>query len=280
MMAYQTLVAHVSNEAVSESILDAACLLADRHAAHLVGLHITPPLDVYVSDVPFPVQLTDHYLEQQQKLEKRIYKLFDEKTTPQYFVSEWRQVDSSLVSVRNVLIEQGNTSDLLIIGRTEGDDTDSRFKDLPEHVLTACGRPVLVIPPEHPIESMGERVLVAWDGRRESTRAVFGALPMLRRAAQVRLQRINLPHQDRHHFMGATEELANTLARHGVAVEVFSSDAQSREIADELLGYSKDIDADLLVMGCYGHGPIREFLLGGTTRKILADTQIPGLMTN
>ena len=280
-MTYQTLVVHLSNEGVSEPVLEVASLLAERHAAHLIGLHITPPLEIYVPDLMFTAQqLTDHFLEQQRKLEKRIRGLFNSKVDSQNFVAEWRQVDSRFVSVKNVLVEQGNLSDLMIISRTEGEPVDSRFKELPEYVLTACGRPVLVVPPEHPVTSIGERVLVAWDGRRESTRAVFGALPLLRRASEVRLQRINLPHQDRHHYSGSTEEMANTLARHGVAVEVCNSDAHTREIADELLGFSKDIDADLLVMGCYGHSPIREFLLGGTTRQILAETRIPVLMSN
>jgi len=279
-MAYKTLLAHLSNEDVSSAVLQVASLLADRHSAHLVGLHIQPPLDLYVSELPTPVDLTREYLERQAQKEARLREAFETATQTQNYVSEWRSVDTMSHSILNSLVEQANTADLIVISQTEGDNSDSRFRHLPEHVLMACGRPLLVVPLGSDVESVAQRVLVAWDGRRESTRALFGALPLLRRASEVRLHRINQPHQDRHHLSGITEELANTLARHGVAPEIVHSDARGGEIADELTGFARDMDADLMVMGCYGHSPLREFVLGGTTRTMLARTSIPVLMSN
>jgi nucleotide-binding universal stress UspA family protein len=121
---------------------------------------------------------------------------------------------------------------------------------------------------------------VSWDGSRESTRAIFGALPLLRQASLIHLHRINQPYHDRHHIVGITTELANTLARHGVNVEIMHSDAYKNEIGDALLAFAKDMDADVLVMGCYGHSPLREFFLGGTTRHVLANATLPVLMSN
>lgn len=279
-MAYRTLLAHLSNEQFAAATLNVATLLAENHAAHLIGLHITPPLEIYAPDVLIPVDLTRQYTARQEAGAERIRAMFAKATDAQTHVAEWRAVDASFSSVSQVLIEQSNTSDLLVIGQSEGDLADPRFKNLPEDVLMSCGRPVLVVPNGDTVSSVGQRVLVAWDGRRESTRALFGALPLLRRAETVRLHRINAPHQDRHHHSGITEELANTVARHGVALEVCHSDARSSEIGDELIGYANDMDADLLVMGCYGHSPIREFLLGGTTRQILGNPNVPVLMSN
>lgn len=279
-MAYKTLLAHLSNEDVSPAVLQVASLLADRHSAHLVGLHIRPPLDLYVSELPTPIDLTREYLERQTQKEALLREAFEAATQDQTYVSEWRTVDAMTDSVLNALVEQSNTADLTIISQTEGDNSDTRFRHLPEHVLMACGRPLLVVPVGSEVESVAQRVLVAWDGRRESTRALFGALPLLRRASEVRLHRINQPHQDRHHMSGIAEELANTLARHGVALELVHSDARSGEIAEELMGFAQDMDADLMVMGCYGHSPLREFILGGTTRTVLARTPIPVLMSN
>lgn len=281
-MSYKTLLAHLSNKAVTPAVLKAATLLADRHSAHLVGVHIQPPIQMYVSEMPMPipVEMTQHYSNQLREQEDAIHATFIAATDGQTFVSEWRTVDAFSDTVANSLVEHANISDLLIISQSEGDASDPRFEKLPEHVLMASGRPVLVIPVGEVVESIGNRIMVAWDGRRESTRAVFGALPLLRNASVVRLHRINQPHQDRHRFSGVTEELANTLARHGVALELVHSDAKSGEIAEELMGFAKDMDADLMVSGCYGHSPLREFLLGGTTRTILAKTTIPVLMSN
>lgn len=279
-MAYKTLLAHLSNEDVSPAVLRVASLLAGRHSAHLVGLHIQPPLDIYISELPTPIDLTREYLERQRRKQDRLKAAFEKSTRAQTYVSEWRSVEVMADTVLNTLVEQGNTADLIVISQTEGDNSDSRFRHLPEHVLMACGRPLLVVPVGSHVESVAERILVAWDGRRESTRALFGALPLLRRAFEVRLHRINRPHKDRHHVVGVTEELANTLARHGVVLEIVHSDARGSEIADELLGFGRDMDADLMVMGCYGHSPLREFVLGGTTRTVLAETTIPVLMSN
>lgn len=280
-MAYQTLLAHLSNEAVSPTVLAAATILAERHGAHLIGVHIQPPMDLFVSaEVPIPVDVTRRLAEQQRQHESTIKNLFDQKTRSQLYPSEWRSVDAGLSSVVDTLVEQVNTSDLLVISNSEGDVSNSYFRSLPEHVLMACGRPVLVVPKGDPVQRTGERIFVAWDGRRESTRALFGALPVLRRASMARLHRINQPHQDRHHVVGTTEELANTLARHGVNIEVCHSDAHKSEIGDELLAYANDMDADMMVMGCYGHSPLREFILGGTTRHVLANTKLPVLMSN
>lgn len=279
-MAYKTLLAHLSNEDVSPAVLQVASLLADRHSAHLVGLHIQPPLDLYVSELPTPIDLTREYLDRQQQKAARLQAAFELATKSQTYLAEWRSADTMTDSILNALVEQGNTADLIVMSQTEGDNSDSRFRHLPEHVLMACGRPLLVVPVGSEVDTVAERVLVAWDGRRESTRALFGALPLLRRAAEVRLHRINQPHQDRHHLSGITEELANTLARHGVSLEIVHSDARSGEIADELMGFAQDMDADLMVMGCYGHSPLREFVLGGTTRRVLSQTPIPVLMSN
>ena len=279
-MAYKTLLAHQSNEDVSPAVLQVASLLAGRHSAHLVGLHVQPPLDLFIPEFPTPVDLTREFLERQNQKEARLKEAFEAATRTQNYVSEWRRVDVMADTVLNALVEQGNTADLIVISQTEGDNSDQRFRHLPEHVLMACGRPLLVVPVGSLVDTVAERIMVAWDGRRESTRALFGALPLLRRASEVRLHRINQPHKDRHRLVGITEELANTLARHGVVLEIVHSDARGGEIADELLSFARDMDADLIVMGCYGHSPLREFVLGGTTRTVLAEITIPVLMSN
>lgn len=280
-MAYQTLLAHLSNEAVSRAVIAVATILAERHAAHLVGLHIQPPLNLPDSvAVPISLEITDHWIEQQRLCETTIKQLFNHSFNSQTYVSEWRSIDCGMSTVIGTLVEHGNTSDLLILSQNEGEACNSYFRNLAEHAVMSCGRPVLIVPDDDPVEQIGERVFVSWDGSRESTRAIFGSLPLLRRASLVHLHRINQPHHDRHHILSITAELANTLARHGVNVEIMHSDAHKNEIGDELLAFAKDMEADVLVMGCYGHSPLREFLLGGTTRHVLANATLPVLMSN
>lgn len=280
-MAYQTLVADLSCEDVSVDILAISLMLAEQHGSHLTGLHVMSPMDVYVSmEVPIPAQVTRQMAEQRRVLNDRLKQQFEEKTVNQNFVAEWRCVDPGIGSTSDVITEFGNTSDLLIMSQFDGDKPGVSRGDLPAHVLSRSGRPVLIVPRNYKPKSIGNRVFVAWDGRRESTRALFGALPLLRRADSVRLHRINPPNHDRHQVMGITEELANTLSRHGVSVEVSHSDARTMEIGEELLGFARDMDADVVVMGSYGHSAVRDFLLGSTTRYMLSSMHVPLLMSN
>lgn len=279
-MVYRTLIAHLSSVSVVSPVLEAASMLADQNSAHLIGLHIQPPMELYTAEVPYTAELSRHFQEHQMELAGNIRSSFEKVTATQSYVAEWRVASSVGKGVSNIIAEYANTADLVIMSRSEGENTDTRFKHIPEHVLMTSGRPGIVVPEKRSITSIGERVLLAWDGRRESTRAVFNALPILKTASEVRLLRVNLPYHDRHHCAGITDELARSLARHDVNVELTHADARGSEVGDEILGYARDMDADLLVMGCYGHSPFREFIFGGTTRQILHESPIPMFLSN
>ena len=280
-MTYQTLLVNLSSEETANTLLKLADSLAERHTAHLLGLHVKPSMEVPVpTEAVVTLELTQHYMNHQRQMERRIKAVFDKITATASYVADWRSVDAGTRTVTGMLVDQGNTADLIILGQEENETSGTQSRHLVENVILECGRPVLVVPWGYKSKNIPERIIVAWDGQRESTRAVFGALPMLRHATEVKLHRFNLPHQDRHHIVGITEELANTLSRHGVRLEVQQSEAKSGEIARELLEYAREMDADTLVMGCYGHSRVREFLLGGTTRQVFADAMIPVLMSH
>ena len=74
-------------------------------------------------------------------------------------------------------------------------------------------------------------------------------------------------------------DIAHHLARHGVKVEVERIASTEADIASTILSHAADASADLLVMGGYGHSRMREFILGGVTRGILASMTVPTLMS-
>jgi nucleotide-binding universal stress UspA family protein len=125
-----------------------------------------------------------------------------------------------------------------------------------------------------------KRVLLGWNGTKESARAVHAALGMLKEADQVNVVLVDpvAGEFDQGEEPGA--DIAAYLARHGVKVSVDVLASASRNISDVLLQHGADLDAELIVAGAYGHSRLREFLFGGATRDLLANDRFAVLMSH
>ena len=123
------------------------------------------------------------------------------------------------------------------------------------------------------------RVIVAWNGSSEALSAVRAALPALIAAESVNIVVIDPPQHgpDRSDPGGA---LAQMLVRHGVNTEISILAKTMPRVSDLLLRHARDMDADMLVMGAYGHSRFREAILGGATRNMLENAKIPVLMAH
>ena len=75
-------------------------------------------------------------------------------------------------------------------------------------------------------------------------------------------------------------DIAHHLARHGAKVELKRIVRAETDVANIILSHAADTSADLLVMGGYGHSRLREFILGGVTREILASMTVPTLLSH
>ena len=76
------------------------------------------------------------------------------------------------------------------------------------------------------------------------------------------------------------DDVAAYLSRQGLDVTVDRIPGGRREVSEVLLEHATDISADLMVMGAYSHSRLSEWLLGGTTRDVLAQARLPILMSN
>ena len=190
---------------------------------------------------------------------------------------EGRVVDGDASSGVSLL---ARISDLVVIGRTNLDDTGASVTpDFPEFVMMNSGRPVLIIPPDYPKETVGQKAMICWNASRESIRAVADALPLLAKAELVQVVMFNVEDEADMDATAGGNDIAAYLKRHGVKVEVMPPQ-QSRDIGKSLLALAEEQGTDLLVMGGYGHTRFREFLLGGVTRTILESTKVPVLMSH
>lgn len=172
------------------------------------------------------------------------------------------------------LVEYARLRDLTIVSVPESYD-----QWYAEAIIFGSGRPTLVLPetpPSRPFEL--NTVVVAWDFSRASARAVADAIPVLEKAKRVRIVTVmNEKAIDSNH---STEELAKNLSRHGIEVIVDRVDAAGQAIGEVLRKQTAACNADLLVMGAYGHSRFREWVLGGATQGILSQPPLPVLFSH
>jgi len=148
-----------------------------------------------------------------------------------------------------------------------------------EAIIFGSGRPTLVLPETPPFRPFElNTVVVAWDFSRSAARAVADAIPILEKAETVRVVTVtNEKVIDTRH---STEELAKNLSRHGIDVIVDRVDAAGRSIGESLTREIASYNANVLVMGAYGHSRFREFVLGGATQSMLSKPLLPILFSH
>jgi nucleotide-binding universal stress UspA family protein len=188
-----------------------------------------------------------------------------------------RALDKTLARVVSM---HARYTDLLVLGQVDPDEPPYVGRDLPEQVVLASGRPVLVVPHDWAARLLGERVLIAWDASREAARAVSDALPLLQRAEAVLVVSVNPKSTPLGHGELPGADIALHLARHNVEVDVQSVETDRMEVGEALLSFAADRGCDLLVMGAYAHSRVRELVLGGATRTILKSMTLPVLMAH
>lgn len=166
--------------------------------------------------------------------------------------------------------------DLAVVTQADA-DIGSGEEIIAENVLFQSGRPLIVVPYIHSGGLAADRVMVCWDGGRQAARAVADAMPLLVRAGKVEVVIITGEEGKRDEVPGA--DIGRHLARHGVKVEV-KRIVSTGNVQEMLLSYAADSSADMIVMGGYGHSRLREFILGGVTRGMLASMTVPCFMSH
>ena len=160
-----------------------------------------------------------------------------------------------------------------------GQPAPNPIVDLPETVALTTGRPVLVVP-FIGAKPPGKIVLLCWNASREAARAAADALPFLKAAQKVIVLVVNPTVSAEGHGEEPGADAAAWLARQGVKVTVQRDVAPDADVGGLILSRAADHDADLIVMGIYGHSRMREMVLGGASRTLLASMTVPVLMSH
>lgn len=207
--------------------------------------------------------------------------MFKSATAGLPIVAEWRISEPKGTSYVEAVLDYARVADLVIAAQTESDWDDSHMFDVPEWLTMESGRPVLIVPKSGDMQTIGHRVLIAWNNSRESARAVFDALPLLQNAKAVRVLCVEEADKPQSNRDRPVAEICASLTRHGVnCVAEHIKPAKHGVAGEDLLTQVRQHNCDLLVMGCYGRSRFREFIFGGASRHVLQQATVPVLMAH
>jgi nucleotide-binding universal stress UspA family protein len=176
-----------------------------------------------------------------------------------------------------VIGRRARYADLTILGPDLLTSPTLRDKVI-QGALFSSGKPILLLPEGARPTLKPRRILVAWDARLESSRAVRESLDMLKSAEEVHLVMVDPIDDEFHHGAEPGADAAAYLARHGVKVTVERLPSANHSVADVLRQHAGDVAAELMVMGAYGHSRLRERIFGGVTKSMLEGQLLPVLM--
>ena len=188
------------------------------------------------------------------------------------------RIESIPESFGNVIADQARYHDLTLFGWDSDDDTR---RSAIEAMVFSSGRPVVMLPERAELPNY-DTIVIAWDGSAVAARAVADAGHFLVKAQKVIVATVTDEkplEEDK-----LAERLAEHLGRRGIPAEARGIVGHSRPIAqtlqDEALDEALAANAGLLVMGAYGHSRLRDFVLGGATKGIIADLRVPTLLSH
>lgn len=196
--------------------------------------------------------------------------------------TEWLQVDTlgSGLDATQMINLHAHYRDLLVVSQTDRQESGhSPFADLPERAVLGSGRPVLIVPYAGKFASIGRRVMLAWRGGPESSRALHDSMTILRQADSVRVITVQGRGGDEA-YQAHNADICRHLIAYGVATSCEKLNAGELSVGDLLLNRAADNGIDLLVMGAFAQSRRGQPTLGEVGRYLLECMTIPVLMSH
>lgn len=256
-----------------------AISIAEAFEAHLAGVAFAEGTGIPPYMLPdFPSDMLASIVAESEVATRAAIARFEESARRNTISAEHRLVTQTDLGSAEAFASMARRFDLSIVMQSE-EDKNVNNDLLIEGALFNSGRPVIVVPYIQKEGLKLDRVVCCWDGSSSAARAINDALPFLKKAKVVEIFIVaNEKTRDKREILGV--EIGNHLARHGLKVEIESVPAADIGVADAILSHVSDTSANLLVMGGYGHSRLREFVLGGVTRGILATMTVPVFMSH
>lgn len=273
-MPFKTMVAVIQHASDAQRVLDFAIPLAERFESHLIGVHAETLPMPYTMAGGFPdAEFMQVASEANKDESKKLEALFRARADAAQLSSEWVAVESFAGDNALGALAQARSADVVVAAQRDP-QKDGGTQDL-DGLLFDAGRPVLLAPHAGPAQSTFSRVLVAWNGSREASRATFDALPFLLEAEATEIFVVDPAEGD----SAPGSVIAAALNRHGVQVTVATEQSGDLSIDTVIQNRVVATGADLLVLGAYSHSWLRELLFGGVTRSVIEHSPVATLVS-
>ena len=266
-MTYSTLMVHLELEQANDARLQIAAQLAEEFQAKLIGIAACDPQPPHYAQGRFAQGLVEHERAEVKKRLAATEERFHDAAHGRARGIEWR---SAMERPTDFVAREARAADLIITGANrDGALLDPLQRLEPSDLVMQAGHPIFIVPPE--VEYLRlKNVTVAWKDTREARRAIYDALPLLRRAKEVNVLEV-VEHDAEHGAAQArVNDVAAWLGRHDIVA--FVDVARAIDEADQIDQIWRN-EADLVVAGAYGHSRFREWIFGGVTRNLLTRSQ-------
>jgi len=272
-MPIKTILLHMANDDQRTSRLEAAVSLAKRFDAYVEALYIATPIAMpaavtgRAASYGYIAEATAIAREKAAEIEHEIRQALKD-VSYSWTVDEGDHVE--------LLAGRAAYADLAIVTQSRPAHLEDRvLLHVPDRLPLEAACPTLVLPHDGMSESFGRHVVLAWKNTREAVRAVRESLTFLQAAEKVTVLTIDPPG----HQGDSARDIMVYLERHGVRSQ-HQANIANGDVGEVILTCVRDVGADMLVMGAYGHSRFREMVLGGATRTVLQHMHVPVLMAH
>jgi nucleotide-binding universal stress UspA family protein len=268
---------HLDGTAADEARLAAGNDIADVFHSHIVGLFLNVLPVLIVPEDGIGSMQSAELLNQARTAGDKVEEKLSQRLTRLQKPVELRRFDILNDTAGDVAAREARTADAFVALRPNGASRGA--EELVGGVLFGSGRHVWLLPTRKSANAAFDRILVAWNGSRESARALAEALPYLHRAKEAVVVVIDETSATEGQAIVGKDAI-NHLRHHGITAVLHRAIVRDNDIAATLIAEARRLKSDLIVMGGYGHSRLREWLLGGATYKLLHKSPVPLLIAH
>ena len=279
-MTYKTILVSLTTEYNAERLTRAACYLARRFDAHVVGLHTRQSMHVHPGvSVHLTPEVVDMFHDAQNRQAEDIRAVFEAQTAAEGIVGEWKLVDAAADTAGVRHVEHAHYADLVLMSQADPERDRPDQADIQREVILGSGCPVIVLPTAGTFDSFGNKVMIGWSATREAARAVHDAIPFMQ-GGEATLMWVSHSKTAAQYLEETAEAAAENLRRHDVKATVARWQNSSIAIGDALLNEAFESGCDMIVSGAFGHSRFYDFVIGATTTHLLEHMTMPVLFSN